>query len=161
MVPHALFNGVCIFQFSRGFFSDDATQQMLNKWRHMLCPHDRCKAPIEQISVNSGHIQVQMPRLYGSKEIDRYTIEQSWACVSKMTLRLAPVRLFQTVSRLALSRFFQPKKFASLAFRVIAYRVSKFFFFFLNLFLGFIIFFYTILQCDLPPLRPNCGEAPG
>ena len=22
-------------------------------------------------------------------------------------------------------------------------------------------FIYTVLQCDLPPLRPHCGEAPG
>ena len=48
---------------------------------------------------------------------------QSWGRVFKITLRLAPVRLFQTVSRL--SRIFQQQKFTSLAFRVIAYCVSK------------------------------------
>ena len=37
------------------------------------------------------------------------SIQQSWACVSKITSRLAPVRLFQTVSRLALSRIFKQK----------------------------------------------------
>ena len=35
--------------------------------------------------------------------------DQSWVRVSKITLRLAPVRLFQTVSRLALRRIFQKK----------------------------------------------------
>ena len=34
-------------------------------------------------------------------------------------------------------------------------------FFFLNLFIGFYHIIYTVLQCDLPPLRPHCGEAPG
>ena len=53
------------------------------------------------------------------------TCLQSWACVSKITSRLAPVRRFQTLSRLALSRIYKQKNFASLAFRVIAYRVSK------------------------------------
>ena len=48
---------------------------------------------------------------------------QSWGRVFKITLRLAPVRLFQTVSRLL--RIFQQQKFTSLAFRVIAYCVSK------------------------------------
>ena len=42
-----------------------------------------------------------------------------------MSSRRAPARLFQTVSRTALLRTFQPKKFASFIFRVIAYRVSK------------------------------------
>ena len=37
------------------------------------------------------------------------TYWQSWARVSKITSRLAPVRLFQTVSRLALSRIFKQK----------------------------------------------------
>ena len=50
---------------------------------------------------------------------------QSWARVFKITSRLAPVHLFQTVSCLALSRIFQQQKFASLAFCIIAYRVSK------------------------------------
>ena len=26
---------------------------------------------------------------------------------------------------------------------------------------GFIYLIYTVLQCDLLPLRPHCGEAPG
>ena len=26
---------------------------------------------------------------------------------------------------------------------------------------GFYYIIYTVLQCDLPPLRPHCGEAPG
>ena len=47
-------------------------------------------------------------------------VRQSWARVFKIMSRLAPVCLFQTVSRLALSHIFQQKKFASLAFRVIA-----------------------------------------
>ena len=50
---------------------------------------------------------------------------QSWVRGSKITLLLAPVRLFQKVLRLVLSRIFQQKNFTSLAFRVIAYRVSK------------------------------------
>ena len=33
------------------------------------------------------------------------------------------------------------------------YTVHYFFFFF--------FFSSTVLQCDLPPLRPHCGEAPG
>ena len=32
---------------------------------------------------------------------------------------------------------------------------------FLNLFLGFDFIIYTVLQCDLPPIRPHFGEAPG
>ena len=35
--------------------------------------------------------------------------KQSRACISKIMSRLAPVRLFQTVSHLALSRIFQKK----------------------------------------------------
>ena len=34
-------------------------------------------------------------------------------------------------------------------------------FFFLNLFIGVYYIIYTVLLCDLPPLRPHCGEAPG
>ena len=26
--------------------------------------------------------------------------------------------------------------------------------------LGFLYIIYAVLQCDLPPLRPHCGEAP-
>ena len=33
--------------------------------------------------------------------------------------------------------------------------------YFLNLFSGFYYIIYTVLQCDLPPLKPQCGEAPG
>ena len=39
----------------------------------------------------------------------RHIFMQSWARVPKITSRLAPVRLFQTVSRLALSRIFKQK----------------------------------------------------
>ena len=38
--------------------------------------------------------------------------------------------------------------------------VRKYIYFFFYLFLGFYII-YTVLQCDLPPLRSHCGEAPG
>ena len=48
---------------------------------------------------------------------------------TRLQNNVAPVRLFQTVLRLALLRIFQQQKFASLAFRIIAYRVSKFCFF--------------------------------
>ena len=50
---------------------------------------------------------------------------QSWARVFKITSRLAPVHLFQTVSHLALLRIFQQKNFASLAFCVIAHCISE------------------------------------
>ena len=41
------------------------------------------------------------------REINKF---QSWVCVFKITSRLAPVRLFQTVLRLALTRIFQQQK---------------------------------------------------
>ena len=38
--------------------------------------------------------------IFGRSTINNiYTIQQSWARVFKITLRLAPVRLFQTVSQ--------------------------------------------------------------
>ena len=30
----------------------------------------------------------------------------------------------------------------------------------LNLFIGFYYIIYTVLQCDLAPLRPHCGDSP-
>ena len=50
------------------------------------------------------------------------TCFQSWACVSKIMSRLAPVRLFQTVSRLALSRIFKQK---NASFSLSRHRVSR------------------------------------
>ena len=52
-------------------------------------------------------------------------VQQSWVRVFKIMLHLATVHLFQTMSRLALLRIFQKKIFASLAFRIIMYRISK------------------------------------
>ena len=37
---------------------------------------------------------------------------------------------------------------------------AKFYFFKIFL-LGFYYIMYTVLQCELPPLRPHCGEALG
>ena len=34
-------------------------------------------------------------------------------------------------------------------------------YFLIFLFTAYQYFIYTVLQCDLPPLRPSCGEAPG
>ena len=31
---------------------------------------------------------------------------------------------------------------------------------FLNLFIGFYYIIHTVIQCDLPPLRPHCGPGP-
>ena len=42
-----------------------------------------------------------------------YTARQSWTCVPQMLSRHAPARLFQMVSRTALSCTFQQQKFAS------------------------------------------------
>ena len=52
-------------------------------------------------------------------------VQQRWVRVFKIMSHLATVHLFQTVSRLALLRIFQKKIFASLAFRIIMYRISK------------------------------------
>jgi len=30
-----------IIKFSRGYFSEESTQEMLDRWRHLMCPHDR------------------------------------------------------------------------------------------------------------------------
>ena len=56
------------------------------------------------VSIPAALFQVDglQPQLYQADQ-------QSWACVSKIMSRLAPVRLFQTVSRLALSRIFKQK----------------------------------------------------